>query len=234
MARATRWLYELGAAPYGWCTAQAGWDGSCAALVRGLGTPPRRLLDLGCGPGGVLAAAAAAWPRAELWGVDVAARMLAEAGRRQPWRPARPAAAPRLVRADARRLPFPDGVFDAVTAHSFLYLVPDRAAVLVEAWRVLAPGGRLALMEPWAGPAPPRAVLRCCREPRFLLSVALWRCFSRWRGRFGAAALAALLREHGFVAPRGRIALGGLGLLAYANKPPSAPPGVAAPAGGLV
>jgi len=219
MAGSTRWLYELGAATYGWCTAQAGWAASCAALVAGLPPAPRRILDLGCGPGGVLAAAAAARPSAHLYGVDVAARMLSEALRRRPWATARPARSPRLVRADALRLPFPDGAFDAVTGHSFLYLVPQRAAVLAEAWRVLAPGGRLALMEPWAGPPAPRAVLRHSRDPRFLISVTLWRLFSRWRGRFGARELAALLVAQGFVAARGQVALGGLGLVAYADKP---------------
>jgi SAM-dependent methyltransferase len=138
---------------------------------------------------------------------------------------ARPAHSPRLARADALRLPFPDGAFDAVTGHSFLYLVPERAAVLAEAWRVLTPGGRLALLEPWAGPLAPRAVLDHSRDPRFLLSVTLWRVFSRWRGRFGAEELAALLTEQGFVAARCQVVLGGLGLVAYADKPPIPPGG---------
>lgn len=52
---------------------------------------------------------------------------------------------PIKVLADARNLPFPDDAFDAATAFFFLLYVRDvdRAAVLGEAYRVLAPGGRL-------------------------------------------------------------------------------------------
>jgi SAM-dependent methyltransferase len=175
------------------------------------------VLDLGCGPGGVMAAVARRHPTARIVGLDLAARMLAEARRR--WTES---AAAGLIRADAARLPFPAGAFDAVTSHSFLYLVPDRDAVLAEAWRVLRPGGRLLLVEPWAGPVAVRAVLAHCRDPRFLLSVALWRLFNGVCGRFRAGDLAALLRAHGFAAPRGTTVLGGLGLMVCAEKPPTA------------
>ena len=215
MPALSRHFYELGAHAYAWATGQAGWRASCDALAAHLPPRPARVLDLGCGPGGVMAAAARRWPAARVVGVDVAARMLAEARRGWPG-----AAPPALVRADAAALPFAAGSFDAVTSHSFLYLVPDRDAVLAEAGRVLRPGGRLLLVEPWAGPVAVRAVLAHSRDPRFLLSVALWRAFNRVRGRFRARALAARLRAHGFAAPRGAPALGGLGLLVRADKPP--------------
>jgi SAM-dependent methyltransferase len=210
---ADRWLYEHGAALYAWCTAQSGWDASCAHLAAAVSPDARRILDLGCGAGAVLIALAATHPRAASVGVDLSSRMLGQARRRAPY------AARGLVRADAAALPWPPGAFDAVTSHSFFYLVPDRDAVLAEAWRVLRPGGRLALMEPWSGPAAPRAVLRHSRDPRFLLSVTLWRAFNRHRGRFDGAHLADLLRRAGFVRLRGRPVLGGLGLLATAEKP---------------
>ena len=207
-------LYELGAHAYAWATGQAGWQASCDVLAGHLPPEPARVLDLGCGPGGVMAAVARRWPTTRVVGVDLAARMLAEA--RRGWAAPRP---PGLVRADAAVLPFPSGAFDAVTSHSFLYLVPDRGAVLAEAWRVLRPGGRLLLVEPWAGPAAVRAVVAHCRDPRFLLSVALWRAFTRVRGRFRAGELAALLRAHGFGALAGATVLGGLGVMVRAEKP---------------
>lgn len=42
---------------------------------------------------------------------------------------------------DAERLPYPDGSFDLVVGHAFLHHLPDPAAALAEAHRVLAPGG---------------------------------------------------------------------------------------------
>ncbi|MWG33320.1 class I SAM-dependent methyltransferase [Halomarina oriensis] len=51
--------------------------------------------------------------------------------------------------ADARSLPFADDAFDTVVGRRFLHHVPpaDRRAMLAEARRVLAPGGRLILLE---------------------------------------------------------------------------------------
>jgi SAM-dependent methyltransferase len=213
MRRASRLCYELGARAYAWATGQAGWRASCDALAAHLPPQPARVLDLGCGPGGVMAAVVRRWPGARVVGVDIAARMLAEA--RRGWTASPP---PALVRADAAALPFAAGVFDAVTSHSFLYLAPDRDAVLAEAGRVLRPGGRLLLVEPWVGLVAVRAVLAHSRDPRFLLSVTLWRAFSRLRGRFRARPLAALLRARGFAAPRGAPVLGGLALLVRAES----------------
>lgn len=63
-------------------------------------------------------------------------RHLAEAGR--------PAT---IVRAPAEALPFPDGSFDTVVSTLVLCTVADPARALAEVARVLAPGGRLLLLE---------------------------------------------------------------------------------------
>lgn len=47
----------------------------------------------------------------------------------------------RAVRADARRLPLPDGSVDAVSAIWLLHLVPFAEEIVAEAARVLRPGG---------------------------------------------------------------------------------------------
>jgi SAM-dependent methyltransferase len=46
---------------------------------------------------------------------------------------------------DLQRLPFPEGVFDLVLCQQGLQFVPDHNAGLREMYRVLHPGGRLAL-----------------------------------------------------------------------------------------
>jgi demethylmenaquinone methyltransferase/2-methoxy-6-polyprenyl-1,4-benzoquinol methylase len=52
-----------------------------------------------------------------------------------------------VVRADATRVPLPDGSMDAVTVAFGIRNVDDTAAACREMVRVLAPGGRLAILE---------------------------------------------------------------------------------------
>jgi ubiquinone/menaquinone biosynthesis C-methylase UbiE len=53
----------------------------------------------------------------------------------------------RVVRGDATALPFAAGRFDACVSQEALLHIEDKAAVLGEAHRVLAPGGRLAFTD---------------------------------------------------------------------------------------
>jgi SAM-dependent methyltransferase len=50
------------------------------------------------------------------------------------------------MRADARSLPFDDGAFDVVCCFAVLHRVPEPMGILHEMVRVLAPGGRIAVM----------------------------------------------------------------------------------------
>lgn len=50
-----------------------------------------------------------------------------------------------LHKADATRLPFPDGHFDCVYSFGVLHHIPEIDAVLAEVGRVLKPGGQLML-----------------------------------------------------------------------------------------
>ena len=61
---------------------------------------------------------------------------------------AAPPAAATALSADATRLPFADGSFDAVIAAEILEHVPDDAAALAEVARVLRPGGTVAVTVP--------------------------------------------------------------------------------------
>jgi SAM-dependent methyltransferase len=100
--------------------------------------PGERVLDVGCGTG-VLAreAAVRAGPAGRVVGLDLNEGMLAVARRLRPeidWR-----------HGDALDLPFADHAFDVVASQFALMFFPDRPRALREMWRVLAPGGRLAV-----------------------------------------------------------------------------------------
>ncbi|MGP4023699.1 class I SAM-dependent methyltransferase [Actinomadura sp. 3N407] len=88
-----------------------------------------RVLDIGCGEG-ALSDALPHPPPFRLVGLDASAILL----RAHP--------GPR-VQADATRLPFRDGTFDAAVAVNMLYHLDDPRPALREARRVLAPGGLL-------------------------------------------------------------------------------------------
>jgi ubiquinone/menaquinone biosynthesis C-methylase UbiE len=116
------------------------------AAVVGLldGAPPGKVLDVGCGWGLTSAVLSRLGFRAV--GVDLlddgfrAARRLREANDVEFY----------LVRGDAARLPFRDGAFRAATAVEVFEHVyePDREYACGELYRVLAPGGLLALSTP--------------------------------------------------------------------------------------
>jgi demethylmenaquinone methyltransferase/2-methoxy-6-polyprenyl-1,4-benzoquinol methylase len=110
--------------------------------------PGAHVIDLACGTGDLCRTLGSA--RHHPIGVDFSAGMLGAAHTDAP-----------LVRADAIRLPFPEGAVDAVTCGFALRNFVDLAAVLAECARVVRPHGRIALLdvsEPTNAPA--RAVHR--------------------------------------------------------------------------
>ena len=101
-----------------------------------------RVLDVGTGTGRMLEVLA---PRVDAGlGVDASRAMLALARARL----ARPGLGHCAVRqADMYRLPLPDRAYDLVLLHMVLHHAEDPAAALAEAARVLAPGGRLVVVD---------------------------------------------------------------------------------------
>lgn len=104
--------------------------------------PEDRTLDIGCGPGVAVRGAAAVVTDGRAVGVDRSPSMIDIAQKRA-------AALPNVEFAvgEAEDLPFPDDAFTvAWTAHAFHHWA-DPEAGLIEARRVLAPGGRLLIVE---------------------------------------------------------------------------------------
>lgn len=102
--------------------------------------PGKRLLDIGCGPGTLAKRLVA--DGAAVTGIDPGAAALETA------RAAVPGA--RFEAASAEALPFPAAHFDGAVMFNALHHVPDPAAALAEAARVLVPGGLLVVVEPLA------------------------------------------------------------------------------------
>lgn len=109
-------------------------------------TGRERLLDLCAGTGDVAIAARSASPPAQrVIGIDFAAAMLRVG--REKLRRRRLDDSIFLVRGDAARIPMPSNSVDAVTIAFGIRNVEDPRAACREILRVLAPGGRLAILE---------------------------------------------------------------------------------------
>lgn len=110
-------------------------------VLEGLELGGRRVLDLGCGAGGVTLHIAKAYDPAQVVGFDVEAPVI-ERARVAAVRSG--LANVSFMQSAAGRLPFLDGSFDVVFSKDALVHVPDKAAIFREVFRVLAPGGVFA------------------------------------------------------------------------------------------
>lgn len=126
-----------------------------AELLDAVGEPePRTVLDLGCGRGAVGVASALRFGSARVTGVDLW-RSVDQSGND----PAATLASARangvsdrltLVTADITDLDLPDASFDLVTSNLVIHNIhsaKQRRVAVTEAWRCLAPGGRLVIVD---------------------------------------------------------------------------------------
>lgn len=113
-----------------------------------------RLLDVGCGRGAVLIAAAKRLPRGRAVGVDIWSRgdQSGNGGDSTLRNAAAEGVAQRVapLTANMRALPFPSDTFDVIVSSIAIHNIngrSGRAAAIDEAARVLRPGGRLLLAD---------------------------------------------------------------------------------------
>jgi trans-aconitate 2-methyltransferase len=99
-------------------------------------TNPKRIVDLGCGPGNSTAVLKRRWPDADVIGVDSSPEMIAAAKTADP--------AGTWVLGDAATWTA-DTPVDVIFSNATLHWVPDHAAVFPHLFRQLAPGGALAV-----------------------------------------------------------------------------------------
>ena len=99
-----------------------------------------RVLDMGCGRGFYLNFTRYLYPRADVVGVELDRPLLATARREVP--------GCRVANANAYALPFADGAFDKAMFTEVIEHIPDDRAAMAELYRVLAPGGVLAMTTP--------------------------------------------------------------------------------------
>jgi demethylmenaquinone methyltransferase/2-methoxy-6-polyprenyl-1,4-benzoquinol methylase len=178
--------------------------------------PDDRLLDLACGTGDILFAAAGRVGFAA--GLDLTHRML-QLARRKRSTP--------LVNGDMLALPFTAASFTVVTVGYGLRNVPDLGAAIREVRRVLAPGGRLLSLD-FNRPAHRvlrRAYLAYLTVVGSMLGLLLHGDADTYRyipesirNYPGAAGVAVMLGEAGFSEVRSIRVLGGLMAIHMARR----------------
>ncbi|KKR39748.1 MAG: Methyltransferase type 11 [Candidatus Woesebacteria bacterium GW2011_GWB1_40_101] len=99
----------------------------------------RRILDVGCGTGETLSFLEKIYPKAELYGIDVYQKAInysKQRGHRN------------VFKANAKKLPFKDGLFDAVLFLDVLEHIKDDQKAVGEAKRVLKKNGKIIITSP--------------------------------------------------------------------------------------
>lgn len=100
------------------------------------------LLEVGCGPGELLALLAQKYPDAETFGMDLSEGMIAQA-QKKLYPPIE------LRIGDVEEMPWPQHRFDLLICNAAFHHFPDPLKSLAEMCRVLKPGGKVVIADPW-------------------------------------------------------------------------------------
>ncbi|HDD55025.1 MAG TPA: ubiquinone/menaquinone biosynthesis methyltransferase [Chloroflexi bacterium] len=112
------------------------------AAVKQLQLPPSsRLLDIGSGNGQIIQEAAHQFPDCQCIAADLTQAMMIVG------RPKLPGVKVCWSTADTAHLPFPEGTFDGVISGFLVRNLGDIRQGLMDQYRVLKPGGRIAVLE---------------------------------------------------------------------------------------
>lgn len=148
----SRKMFNRIASRYEWTMAGRHSDKMKKAALASLDQDVRgSLLDVGCGPGLLLATLAAHYPQLHLAGLDIAPEMIKVAKERL-------GAGADIRLGDSECLPWPDASFDYIFCVDSFHHYPNGVKVLHEFRRVMTPVGRLLLADPTA-PLPIRTIL---------------------------------------------------------------------------
>jgi ubiquinone/menaquinone biosynthesis C-methylase UbiE len=156
-------------------------------------TAGQSVLDLCCGMGAsAVPAARAVGPTGQVLGIDIAEPLLVKARRRAEQEGLGQA---RFERADATNTGLPSGSFDAVVCVFGVFFVADMPAFVAEMWRMVRPGGRLAITTWGAGWLEPASTIfwDCVR----VIEPTLHRAFNPWDSVTSVAAVEALFADGG-------------------------------------
>jgi trans-aconitate 2-methyltransferase len=112
---------------------------------------PRRIIDLGCGPGNSTAVLVRRWPEADVAGLDSSAAMIEAARRADPAR--------RWMQGDLADWKA-DAPHDLVFSNAALQWAPDHPRVVPQLLQQVASGGALAFQVPANFDAAPHRLMR--------------------------------------------------------------------------
>ena len=152
--------------------------------------PGETVLDLGSGGGvDVLLSAKRVGPAGKAYGLDMTEEMLALARENQ-----RKAGAENVefLKGEIESIPLPDASVDVIISNCVINLSADKDKVLAEAFRVLKPGGRLAVSDIVVRGEIPEEVRR---------NMELW-----------AGCVSGALRDYDYVARLARAGFEGIGI----------------------